>query len=167
MNGKVLLLIQNIRRDMDAIADIYDRLEQYTLTDETEEDVLIVMAYHLHNLYNAFENIFQNVAAVFEHDVADTERWHARLLEHMRLDIMPLRPAVIDDEAYKALDELRRFRHLFRHAYAIDLDPQRLALVLRKALELKTVYRDQLEAFVAFLQALSESGRHQPPDGLS
>ena len=37
MNGKILLLIQNIRRDMDAIADIYDRLAQHTLTSETEE----------------------------------------------------------------------------------------------------------------------------------
>ena len=31
MNGKILLLIQNIRRDVDTIADTYDRLEQYTL----------------------------------------------------------------------------------------------------------------------------------------
>jgi hypothetical protein len=79
----------------------------------------------------------------------------------MRLDIMPLRPAVIDDEAYKALDELRRFRHLFRHAYAMDLDPQRLALVSHKALDLKVIYREQLETFVVFLQALSESEHHQ------
>ena len=128
---------------------------------------MIVIAYHLHNLYNAFENIFQNIAAVFENDVADSERWHARLLEPMRLDIMPLRPAVIDDEAYDTLDELRRFRHLFRHAYAIDLDPQRLALVWHNALALKTIYREQLEAFVAFLRDLAESERHQPPASLS
>lgn len=152
---------------MDAIADIYDRLAQHTLTSETEEDVLIVIAYHLHNLYNAFENIFQNIAAVFEQDVADTAKWHARLLEHMRLDLMPLRPAVIDDEAYDALDELRRFRHLFRYAYAIDLDPQRLTLVWHHALALKTIYREQLEVFVAFLQDLAEPERHQPPAGLS
>ncbi len=161
MNDKILLLIHTIRRDMDAIADIYDRLERYDLTGETEEDVLIVIAYHLHNLYNAFENIFRSIAGVFENDVAHSERWHARLLDHMRLDVMPLRPAVIDDEAYKALDELRRFRHLFRHAYAIELDPQRLDLVWRKALKLKGIYREQLDVFVAFLQDLSEHERYQ------
>jgi hypothetical protein len=122
---------------------------------------LIVIAYHLHNLYNAFENIFRSIAGVFESDVAHSERWHARLLDHMRLDVMPLRPAVIDDEAYKALDELRRFRHLFRHAYAIELDPQRLDLVWRKALDLKGIYREQLDVFVAFLQDLSEHERYQ------
>jgi len=74
--------------------------------------------------YNTFENIFRNVAAVFENSVDDVERWRVRLLERMRLDVLPLRPAVIDDAAYDALDELRRFRHLFRHAYSVKLAPR-------------------------------------------
>ena len=157
MNGKLMVLIRSIRRDLDAIATIYDKLKDYSLTQTTDEDVLIVIAYHLHNLYNAFENIFQNIAAVFENSVGDGERWHAQLLSHMRLDLMPLRPAVIDDETYAALDELRRFRHLFRHAYAVKLDPQRLALVYHQAMELKSLYRDQMENFIMFLEGLSES----------
>lgn len=73
----------------------------------------------------------------------------------MRLNLMPLRPAVIDDAAYDALDELRRFRHLFRHAYAVRLDPQRLKLVVDKALALKAIYVEQLGQFVDFLQKLT------------
>jgi len=113
-----------------------------------------VIAYHLHNLYNAFENIFQNIAAVFENSVDEVGRWHVQLLERMRLDTLPLRPAVIDDRAYDALDELRRFRYLFRHAYAMKLDPLRLQLVMHRALALKAVYADQLEQFMNFLQGL-------------
>lgn len=126
MDGKILVLTSDVRRDMEDIAAIYRRLECYHLAPDTDEDALIVIAYCLHNLYNAFENIFQNAAAVFENAVDDLGRWHAQLLERMRLDIMPLRPAVIDDVAYDALDELRRFRHLFRHAYGLKLDPLRL-----------------------------------------
>lgn len=55
---------------------------------------------------------------------------------------------------YDALDELRRFRHVFRHAYAISLDADRLQLVIRKAERLRKLYRPQLEAFDAFLQTL-------------
>ncbi len=154
MNGKFIILINSIRRDLDAIAAIYDELERHPLSAETDNDVLIVIAYYLHNLYNAFENIFQNIAAVFENSIEDEGRWHAQLLERMGLDAMPLRPAVIDDAVYEALDELRRFRHLFRHSYMIELDPQRLQLVWRKALDLKGIYREQLEVFVAFLQDL-------------
>ena len=77
------------------------------------------------------------------------------MLERMRLDVMPLRPAVIDDTAYDALDELRRFRYLFRHAYSIKLDPLRLELVMRKALALRAIYADQVERFIDSLQGLT------------
>ncbi len=155
MDDKILVLTNSIRRDLEAIATIYDELERHPLKADTDDDTLIVIAYHLHNLYNAFENIFQNIAAVFENSTDDVERWHAQLLERMRLDVMPLRPAVIDDETYDGLDELRRFRHLFRHAYSMKLDPLRLQLVMGKALALKETYADQLERFVGFLQGLA------------
>ena len=71
------------------------------------------------------------------------------------MDVMPLRPAVIDDAAYDALDELRRFRHLFRHMYGIKLDPLRLRLVMHKAPKLEAVYADQLQRFLDFLQDLA------------
>lgn len=154
MDDKILVLLNNIRRDLEAIATIYGELERHPLQENTDDDTLIVVAYHLHNLYNAFENTFQNIAAVFENSVDEVERWHAQLLERMRLDVMPLRPAVIDDTAYDALDELRRFRHLFRHAYSVKLDPLRLQLVMHKALALGAIHTEQLKRFMDFLQGL-------------
>lgn len=155
MDDKILILTSSIRRDLEAIATIYSELERFPLTMDTDGDTLIVIAYHLYNLYNAFENIFQNIAAVFENSADDVERWYAQLLERMRLDVIPLRPAVIDDVAYDALDELRRFRHLFRHAYSVKLDPRRLQLVMHEALALKAIYGSQLEQFVDFVQNLT------------
>ena len=155
MNEKILILINSIRRDMEAIAAIYEELERHPLEPNADKDTAIVVGYHLHNLYNAFENIFQNIASVFENSVEDMGRWHAQLLERMQLDVMPLRPAVIDKNAYDALDELRRFRHVFRHAYMIQLDEARLRLVLDKAIRLKAIYIHQLEEFSNFLQSLT------------
>ena len=154
MDDKILVLLNSIRRDLEAIATIYGELERHPLQENTDDDTLIIVAYHLHNLYNAFENTFQNIAAVFENSVDEVERWHAQLLERMRLDVMPLRPAVIDDTAYDALDELRRFRHLFRHAYSVKLDPLRLQLVMHKALALRAIHTEQLKRFMDFLQDL-------------
>ena len=79
-----------------------------------------MLAFRLHSLYNAFDNVFQNIAAAYENTPDDATRWHAQLLQRMRLDLMPVRPAVIDKAAYDALDELRRFRHLFRYAYDVE-----------------------------------------------
>ncbi|MEW5958066.1 MAG: hypothetical protein AB1801_10105 [Chloroflexota bacterium] len=154
MDEKILILVNSIRRDLETIDAIYEALEQHPLTPATGQDTLIVIGYHLHNLYNGFENIFQNIAAVFENSVDEVGRWHAQLLERMRLEVMPLRPAVIDDPAYEALDELRRFRHMFRHAYSVKLEPQRLQLVMDKALALKAIYPDQVGQFIDFLERL-------------
>jgi hypothetical protein len=154
MDEKTILLMRTTRRGMEDIAAIYSQLESHPLEADTDQDTLIVIAYHLHNLYNAFENIFQNIAAVFENSV-DDDKWHAQLLERMQLDVMPLRPAVIDRAAYEALEELRRFRHLFRHAYTVRLSPLRLQLVVREALALRALYAAQLEQFIGFLQGLA------------
>lgn len=154
MNDKVLLLASGIRRDLEVIATVYEELDRLPLQTDADDDTLIVIAYRLHGLYNAFENIFQNVAAVFENSVDEVGRWRVQLLERMRLEVMPLRPAVIDDAAYEALDELRRFRRLFRHAYGVKLDAERLLLVMRKAFVLRTMYVGQLQRFVDFLQSL-------------
>jgi len=63
---------------------------------------------------------------------------------------------VLSDEAYDCLDELRRFRHLFRSAYRLRIDPERLALVNKKARTLKQIYLADMERFLAFLDSLLE-----------
>jgi len=154
MSERFLLLERSIQHDLEAIERLYTAIGSYHLGDDASEEELIVLAYRLHNLFNAFENVFQNIAAVFENTLDDATRWHAQLLQRMRLDLMPMRPAVIDEAAYDALDELRRFRHLFRYAYDVELDPQRLRLVLHKAMHLHGVYRPQFESFLDFVRTL-------------
>jgi len=154
MNEKMLLLERSIASDLDAIEAIYESLEGVDLDQDADEERTIVVAYRLHNLYNAFENVFRNIAEAFENSLDDRERWHSQLLQRMLLDLSPVRPAVIDEPAYEKLDELLRFRHLFRSAYGVRLDPERLALVLRKARELQPLYRPRIERFLAFIREL-------------
>jgi hypothetical protein len=155
MSERILLLIRSIERDLASIAELFDDIGEEQLSDGAPEEQLIVLAYRLHSLYNAFENIFRSIAMAFEN--SDDARWHAQLLQRMRLDVMPVRPAAIDEETYDALDELRRFRHLFRHAYDVKLDPARLRLVLHKALRLKAIYHSCLERFLEFLRSLEDT----------
>jgi len=64
---------------------------------------------------------------------------------------------LISEQGYDSLDELRRFRHLFRSVYRVRLDPERLELVRKKAQMLERVYRADIERFMAFLENLLES----------
>jgi hypothetical protein len=153
MNEKFLVLERNIQNDLEAIAGLYEALGSPDLKEDEAQETLIVAAYRLHSLYTAFENIFRNIAASFENHL-DKAGWHRQLLQRMRLDLTPLRPAVIDAEAYDRLDEMLRFRHVFRTMYGLDLDPLRLRVVLRKTLELRPLYRAQIEKFLQFLREM-------------
>ncbi len=154
MNDSFLILERGIADDLQTIERLYDDLGEPQLAAMNEEG-LIVVAYRLHSLYSAFENIFRNIAKTFENHL-DPASWHRQVLQRMRLDLSPIRPAVIDDEAYEKLDELVRFRHLFRTGYGIRLDSQRLQLVMQRALELRTVYPPQISRFLAFLRTTSQ-----------
>lgn len=153
MNEKLLVLERSVQNDLEAIGKLYEALGAPELAEAESQDVLIVAAYRLHSLYTAFENIFRNIAAAFENHL-DQESWHRDLLQRMRLDLTPVRPAIIDAEAFDKLDEMRRFRHVFRTMYGLNLDPLRLQVVLRRALELKLLYRVQIERFLQFLRGL-------------
>jgi hypothetical protein len=154
MNAQMRTLKAEITADLNDISMLYASLERYAGQPQGEEQ-LIVVAYYLHHLYTAFENIFQRIAQVFGNQLAEQAGWHAGLLHRMTLTIDGLRPNVISDESYDCLDELRRFRHVFRNAYTMRLDAARLALVQQKAQTLQQLYRAEIDRFVAFLDSLS------------
>ena len=153
MNEKFLILERTIQSDLAVIERIYSELGEPELSESDGQEALIVVAYRLHSLYSAFENVFRNIATSFENHL-DPSSWHRQLLERMRLDLSPVRPEVIDDEAYEKLDEMLRFRHLFRTGYGLKLDALRLQLVVRKALELKSIYRRHIDRFLEYLHSL-------------
>jgi uncharacterized protein YutE (UPF0331/DUF86 family) len=152
---RFLILERSIQNDLLAIERIYEELGNPHLEAMNQEG-LIVVAYRLYSLYSAFENIFRNIAKTFENHL-DPSSWYRQILKRMRLDLSPVRPAVIDEEAYEKLDELVRFRHLFRTGYGIRLDSQRLQLVVQKALELRSIYPQQIARFMDFLRSASQA----------
>jgi hypothetical protein len=153
MRERFLVLERSLLADLRVIDGLYKELGTPDLA-AADEEKLIVVAYRLHALYTAFENLFRNIAIAFENELRERAGWHRELLQRMKLDLMPIRPAVIDEPAYDKLDELLRFRHFFRTAYGVPLDPARLRLALDKALDLKPLYGPQIERFLQFVRSL-------------
>jgi hypothetical protein len=108
----------------------------------------------LHNFYSGCENMFRPIAVFFENDIG-TDTCHADLLRRMKLDVEGYRPAVIDDELYRLLQDFRGFRHVFRNAYSFELDWERERLV---ALRFETALGLVREQVLAFLDGLDELG---------
>lgn len=153
MNPQISILKASLKRDQQEIERIYQQLEGYG-DQPNDPKAAIVMGYYLHNLYCAFENICLNVARTFENQIEDLSQWHAALLKRMTLDIEGFRPHLLSPEMYNCLDELRRFRHVFRNAYTIQLDPERMAIAFNHAQRLRPLYPLELARFDAFLDSL-------------
>lgn len=118
---------------------------------------LAAAAYVLHNIYNALENCFDQISRTFENHITDPAQWHKELLHKMFLEIPTVRPPVLPAHLRTFLNDLRGFRHLFRHSYDFELNAERLSRLVRDW----TAERDQvvgaLTAFRDFL--LAEIGR--------
>jgi uncharacterized protein YutE (UPF0331/DUF86 family) len=69
------------------------------------------------------------------------------LLKRMLLKIDKVRPAVLSAESYSHLNELRGFRHVFRHAYTFGLDDERILFLLRRVLANREGIRKDLKDF--------------------
>ena len=105
------------------------------------------IGYWLHNLYCAYEDLFKIVASFFENNHANNGGYHKSLLKRMRINIKGIRPALLSEENYKNMDELRGFRHVFRHAYSYGLDDERVAFLLRKVMKNKATILNDIEKF--------------------
>ena len=141
--------LQARRRDIDRIGD---RIEERRAAGGRGAEAVDSMGYQLHNLYGAFEQLFEEVARFFENRV-DDGRYHADLLRRMQLDIRGVRPALLSEATACNLDELRRFRHLFRHAYGTELDAARVGDLAARAAGIRDGFARDCDRFLSALRA--------------
>lgn len=129
------------------IERVYRRLEERRRAASDTPASVEGLAYQLHNLYGACEQLFELVARAFENQI-DARRYPVDLLRRMKMEIAGVRPALLSESLERDLNELRGFRHLFRHAYGVDLDPDKVRAVARIADAIRRPLKDALDRFV-------------------
>jgi hypothetical protein len=113
-------------------------------------------AHQLSRFYNVFEQTGLRVAKAFENNIDDERGWHGALLNHLAIGIKGIRPAFIPAELKLPLNELKGFRHVFVHAYDLQLDPEKLALLLKYARQMAEIFPDLIEKFIHAVAAEQE-----------
>jgi uncharacterized protein YutE (UPF0331/DUF86 family) len=106
------------------------------------------IGYQLHNLYCAFEDLFKIIAEAFENHIQDKSRYHVELLRRMTIPIQGVRPLLLGKESSSLLENLRSFRHFFRHAYSYELDERKVKIVFEDAFKLKEIYQCDINSFL-------------------
>ena len=120
-------MLEDCRIAVDAFSKAAARFERH------EEVAFEGCAHHLCRMYNAVEQMALRVAKVFENNIDDEQGWHSALLNRLAIKIEGMRPALFPQDLKPPLQELKAFRHVFVHAYELELDPDKLSLLLKYA----------------------------------
>ena len=155
------VLKAQMEKQEEEIKKVFEKISQRRQTLERESD-LESLAYQIHNLYCAVEDLLNIVASAFENRIENKSKYHKELLWRMTVETKGVRPYLINEELYRSLDELRAFRHFFRHGYGADINRKKLDIVLDEVDRVENMLFDQVELFLK--KCDSSQGDEQPYD---
>ena len=154
MKEKLSFLVSYINEQRRILENIVEKvshnLSNFNLEDEK---TTVFLSYELHNFYSGTEDLFKEVARIFENYVENVQKFHMELLKRMKLSIEGVRPNLISETSFKFLNELRKFRHIFRHAYDYELDAKRVKELSQLLLDNFPLIKGDLSKFEAFIKS--------------
>lgn len=111
----------------------------------------------LHDVYRGAEGICRRIAKEFDQQLPMGESWHRLLLDQMTHPIPKARPPILQANTANALDEYRRFRHVVRNIYGLELNWPQMQPLLDNANPTIDAFAVDLQKFIAFLRMMSDS----------
>jgi hypothetical protein len=154
-------LVDRLRNELVDLEHIVDRAQrswtQAQGASRDQEAYLDSVALNLHSFYSALERLFQLIAKHVDGSFPEGGNWHRDLILQMADDQREARPAVIGHDSASGLDEFRRFRHLVRNVYTINLRPDKISGLMSALPGLWKELRAELQAFADFIEELTEA----------
>ena len=140
-------VVARVRRAMEASAE-----------DAVDSDLYWdAVALNLHDFYTGLERILRHIAAEIDGHLPAGGEWHQELLRQMAIPLPRIRPAIFSNETIKRLDEYLRFRHVVRHVYAFEFDPQRIKPLAEALADDFAQVKDELSVFIDYLEGLADA----------
>jgi hypothetical protein len=134
-------------REIDRIYKIIQLRTPSDTKNPIPEEVVESIGYWLHNLYCAYEDLFKIICSFWENNITSDSGYHSSLLKRMVFGIEGIRPALLSEASFRLLDQLRGFRHVFRHAYSHGLDEERILILLNRIKSSNPIIKKDLEHF--------------------
>lgn len=152
MDRKIKNLKNEIIEVYSGLNNIFDKFEityeSYLITQEYSK--LVESAFYVNQLYSGFEYIFKCVAKTH----LEKGFFHKPLLDRMRMKIENIRPALISEESYQYLLDLRAFRRFFRNVYNEDINPQKFKMIADKTAKVRIPFDKDFTEFLTFLDLI-------------
>lgn len=153
---RIRRLLAEVQADHGALRDRTAEARSLLASEERDPtERAAALALTLDRSYTSLESILERIAQTLEGGVPESLDWHRTLLRNAGLEIERVRPRVLGPLGLAAADELRRFRHFLRHAYATRLDLAKVKVVARSWLAAAVEIDRDLDRIEKFLDELA------------
>ena len=96
---RLAVLEAEIDEQLKFIRRLHNEIKEKMSNFKSSPEKIDSMAYKLHNLYCAYEELFEIVANFFENQI-ERIRYYTNLLRRMKLYIEGIRPNLISEDTY-------------------------------------------------------------------
>lgn len=132
-------LIESIQQEISSIDELCSQIDLLiNKAEQADEESKIfykrTAGSILHDFYTGIEKIFREIAIKIDEGLPKGDNWHIELLKSMATP-NEKRDAVISQELMEKLKQYLGFRHLFRNIYGMELEWDKLKILLTKIRE--------------------------------
>ena len=151
--NKYLALKIRIEDEMKSLEDTISTIKKVLEESSGVSDIFVApaLASYIADFYSGCERISERVAVYLDGGLPKTQDWHLELLKQVAEPGGNARPPLWSGALLLELDEYRKFRHLTRHIYKIDLKPSQ---VITLGENVEPVFNKIKSAVAIFLQWL-------------
>ena len=135
------------REQLNRLLEIHRPLLGKCVSSPPDEIELSALAAMLHSFYTGIENALKRIAVEVDGASPRGEFWHRELLDAMTR-ASDRRPPVISAALRERLGEYLEFRHVFRQAYAFQLQWAKMRLLVLGCEETLRLLEGELDRFL-------------------
>lgn len=146
--------LELIKKEVESIKRKLQRLQTEKDPENIDSHIKAVVG-SLHSIYTGYETIIERIVRAIDGETPLGKDYHLKLLRRALTEIPDVRPGIITKETFILLDELRTYRHKFRHIYLYLISPDRIIELAEKGIKLFEQFSKDIERFKEFLHHLT------------